>query len=491
MLFQDADLIAVDKPIGWLTHPDRATDRPDVFTFLGGGLGVHHRLDVDTSGVLLFSRSTVGARLLAAGFEGGAAEKRYLAVVDAPLPRSAGTLTGEVPEARGKPAETRYRVLRRGAAGVLVEACPITGRTHQIRAHLAAAGAPIRGDLRYGDPLDVRAPRLMLHCERIALPGGRVFEAPPPVVFAAARGDSAGLRAGLRVDPDNTCFRERNGAGDASPGVYVDRYGDWLWVQHDAGAPEIPLPTARGVYRIDALRDRSQGRQAPPAHVAGGRAPQPLAVRENGIEYRVVLGDHLSTGLFLDQRPQRGWLRARADGARVLNTFAHAGGFTVAAAVGGAARTVSIDLDRDWLARIPGQLEANGVDPDPRRHDTIHGDVFDWLRRLSRRPDRFDIVILDPPSTSVGARGRRWSAAQDYTALVAAALPLVAPGGRLLTVTNHRGVTPARFFELVSAGLPPDAVLERVGTMPLDFPEVGPPPTKSWIWRLGAGLTPG
>jgi 23S rRNA (cytosine1962-C5)-methyltransferase len=125
------------------------------------------------------------------------------------------------------------------------------------------------------------------------------------------------------------------------------------------------------------------------------------------------------------------------------------------------------------------------VDPDPQRHDTIHGDVFDWLRRLSKRPDRFDFVILDPPSTSVGARGRRWSAAQDYAALVTAALPLVAPGGRLLTVTNHRGVTPARFYDLVSAGLPPDAVLERVGAMPIDFPEVGPPPTKSWIWRLG------
>ena len=131
MLFQDADLIAVDKPVGWLTHPDQATERPDVFTFLGGGLGVHHRLDVDTSGVLIFSRSPAGARALAAAFEGGGADKRYLAVVDAPLPRAAGTLTGEVPAARGKPAETRYRVIRRGVAGTRFE--PRGGQRHGRR----------------------------------------------------------------------------------------------------------------------------------------------------------------------------------------------------------------------------------------------------------------------------------------------------------------------------------------------------------------------
>ena len=488
LLFQDADLVAVDKPVGWLTHPDQATGRPDVFTFLGGGLGVHQRLDVDTSGVLVFSRSPAGARLLASAFEGPGpgAEKQYLAVVDTPPPSRAGTLIGEVPAARGRAAETRYRVLRETrAGGFLVEAVPVTGRTHQIRAHLAAAGCPVRGDQRYGDPLDVRAPRLLLHCARLGLPGGRRFEAPAPPCFANALGDSSGLRAHLRQDADNTCYRELNGAGDACPGVYVDRYGAWLWVQHDADAPEVPLPAADGVYRIDALPDRSRGGQPPPRLVSGVAAPEPLGVRENGIEYRVVLGRHLSTGLFLDQRPQRAWVRRHVDGARVLNTFAHAGGFTVAAAVGGAARTVSIDLDRAWLNRIGPQLEANGLPADPARHDTIHGDVFDWVRRLAKRGETFDLVILDPPSTSVGARGRRWSAARDYTDLVRLVAPMVAPGGRLMTVTNHRGVSPARFYDVVSAGLPPESVLERVGAMPIDFPGLGSAPTKSWIWRRG------
>jgi 23S rRNA (cytosine1962-C5)-methyltransferase len=492
ILFQDADLVVVDKPVGWLTHPDDATARPDVFTWLGGGLGVHMRLDVDTSGVLCFSRSPNGAQRLTRAFEHGEIRKRYLAVVEGRPPAREGTLTGEVPEARGRPATTRYRVLATHAATgtTLVEAEPVTGRTHQIRAHFAAAGCPVRGDLRYGHPLDVRAPRLLLHCAALAFDGtaaggGNAFEAPTPAELRAFEGSGA-LRAGLAAGTSHTCWRLLDGAGDGTPGLTVDRYGEWLWVQRAVGAADAALPPARGVYRIDAQADRSHGGQAPPALVAGEAAPEPLSVRENDLEYRVVLGPHLSTGLFLDQRPQRAWLRAHAGGARVLNTFAHAGGFTVAAAAGGAVRTVSIDLERDWLARVGPQLAANGLDPDPARHDTIHGDVFDWLRRLGRRGERYDIVLLDPPSTSIGARGRRWSAAQDYGDLVALAAPLVAPGGYLWTITNHRGLTPESFGARVVSGLPAGVTLERVSAMPVDFPHAGPPPTKSWLWRFPA-----
>ncbi len=498
IVYQDAELVAVDKPVGWLTHADGATGRPDVAGFLaallGGPPGVHHRLDVDTSGVLVFSRSPAGARRLAQAFESGEAEKTYLAVVSARSTERGGVIEAEVPTARGKPARTRWSSLRVGPNWTLVEASPLTGRTHQIRLHFAARGAPVRGDLRYGDPLDVRAPRLLLHALRLTIPGLPRLEAPPPPEFARYRGEAAATtRAALSADPDNTCHRLFHGEADGLPGHFVDRYGDWLWVQHPIDSPEpergLPLHT-RGVYRIDTLRDRSRGGQAPPVLVSGQTAPQPLSVRENGIEYLPILGPHLSTGLFLDQRPQRAWVRANSAGRRVLNTFAHAGGFTVAAAVGGADSTVSIDLERDWLARIGPQLAANGLDADashgsrPRRHDTIHGDVFEWLRRLAKRGEQFDLVILDPPSTSVGARGRRWSAAQHYTELVAAAAPLLAPGAQVLAITNHQGVTPARFATMVQAGLPPGSRLVHASAMPVDFPEDGPPSVKSHVWRV-------
>jgi 23S rRNA (cytosine1962-C5)-methyltransferase len=201
---------------------------------------------------------------------------------------------------------------------------------------------------------------------------------------------------------------------------------------------------------------------------------------EHGTRFRVQLGAHLSTGLFLDQRPQRAWLARNASGLRVLNTFAHAGAFSVAAACAGA-ETVSLDLSKAWLARVATQLRENGLDP--AHHDTIYGDVFDWLPRLAKRGERYDLVILDPPSTSVGTRKRRWSVARDYGALAALAASMVAPGGRLWTVTNHKKTTPNHFVGLVSKTLPADFELERVCPPAVDFPCAGPAPVKTLVWR--------
>jgi 23S rRNA (cytosine1962-C5)-methyltransferase len=167
---------------------------------------------------------------------------------------------------------------------------------------------------------------------------------------------------------------------------------------------------------------------------------------------------------------------------RVLNTFAHAGGFSVAAAVAGA-ETVSVDLSKRWLERIPPQLQENSVEP--ARHDLIYGDVFDWLKRLGNRGERFDLVVLDPPGTSVGKGNKRWSAVRDYPALTALAAPLVAPGGALWTATNVRALPPLRFARLVARGLPDAFGLERVCPPPVDHPTDGPADVKTFVWRRG------
>ena len=499
VLNQNEDLLVVDKPAGWLTHPDGERARPDVVSHFGGGLGVHHRLDVDTSGVLAFSRSPAGARQLSEAFERGGVVKTYLAVVAGHLGEREGVVRGPVPEAPGRDAETRWRVVGRGGAGgawTLIEAQPMTGRTHQIRAHLAKIGHPILGDLRYGDPLDGRAPRLMLHAWRLELATNALrerFEAPPPAAFARFVSPGAagrtGLRAELAASVHTNAYRLVHEAADACPGLRVDRYGDWLWVQRDVDADAsadavVSAFEARGVYQIDGVRDRSRGQQAPPRLVRGEAAPEALDVVEAGVHYRVRLGaGDLSTGLFLDQRDRRAWLARHAGGMSVLNTFAHAGGFSVAAAVGGAARTVSVDLDRAWLARVGPQLEINGVTPDAKRHDTIYGDVFDWLKRLAKRGERFDLVIVDPPSTSVGADGKRFSAGRDYAALAALAAPLVAPGGGLWTITNHRATGPAAFAKMVAHGLGEAFELERAWPMPIDHPEDAAGTVKTLVWR--------
>ncbi len=216
LLFADADLCAVDKPAGVPAQPTLTSDRgalPElVGALLGAPVTLVHRLDRETSGVTAFARTSAAARALAEAFRAGGPEKTYLALcarapappegrVEAPLgpdPRRKGM---RAVDPRGEAAATRYRTLATAPGGeALVEARPETGRTHQIRVHLAHLGASLLGDPRYGGPRQVgelRVPRVMLHARRLELAhpvtgAPLAFEAPVPEDFAAV-GRALGL----------------------------------------------------------------------------------------------------------------------------------------------------------------------------------------------------------------------------------------------------------------------------------------------------------
>jgi RluA family pseudouridine synthase len=214
VLHVDDDLLLVDKPAG--LPSDRTPDpRRDhlvaaagrLLARLGlpveeGGPWIHNRLDRDTTGVVAMALSGRANGPLGAIFAERGAEKVYLALVERvweggdevearePLRAGAGGRV-EVVRSGGKPARTSLRVLARGAGGVLVVARPATGRTHQIRVHLAHRGAPIVGDELYGG---APGPRLMLHAWRLSLPHPVTGEAlavtspiPPDFAREAAR----------------------------------------------------------------------------------------------------------------------------------------------------------------------------------------------------------------------------------------------------------------------------------------------------------------
>ena len=179
--------------------------------------------------------------------------------------------------------------------------------------------------------------------------------------------------------------------------------------------------------------------------------PQGEAViAESGVRYWVRLGDGLSTGIFLDQRDNRRWIHDHDADLRVLNTFSYTCGVSVAAAVGGARRTVSVDASAGALERGRANLALNGLD-DPALHDTLRGDVFEWLPRMARRGDRFDLIVLDPPSYAK-VKKRRFSAMRDYAELLASAAELLAPGGTILCCINHAKVERRRFEQMVREG---------------------------------------
>jgi 23S rRNA pseudouridine955/2504/2580 synthase len=216
VIYEDDELLVLNKPAGLAVHAGSGIQvgviealrelRPDL-----PGLELAHRLDRETSGVLALAKTRPALLALHAFFAGDDVHKRYLALVrgrvadklaqiDAPIEKS-GLRGGErLMEVRGdgKPSLTKVRVRTRYREATLVEAVPVTGRTHQIRVHLAYAGHPLAGDEKYGDPAFDRTlkplglPRLFLHAAELRLPAPfkrRSFEAklPPELEALLAR----------------------------------------------------------------------------------------------------------------------------------------------------------------------------------------------------------------------------------------------------------------------------------------------------------------
>ncbi|OIO97354.1 MAG: hypothetical protein AUK03_02675 [Anaerolineae bacterium CG2_30_64_16] len=279
-------------------------------------------------------------------------------------------------------------------------------------------------------------------------------------------------RAPLATDPATTIYRLVNAAADGLPGLTVDRYGDALVASlydDDDRLPPRPMPEpliallaetaetigARALYV--KYRPKEAGRiaedqvemLAPPKPVWGPDLGEFVAV-EAGLAYLIRPGEGLSVGLFGDMREGRARVRAWADGRRVLNCFAYTCGFGVAAAAGGAIRVLNLDLSKPALAWGQKNYRANGFEPDP--YDFVYGDVFDWLARLAKRGDRFELVILDPPGFS-RTRRRRFSAARDYGELAVLAAGCTAADGLLLACCNVAELPWPRFRDQVLAGL--------------------------------------
>jgi tRNA pseudouridine32 synthase/23S rRNA pseudouridine746 synthase len=177
LIYQDEALLVVSKPAGLLSVPGRGADKQDclaarIQSQFADALVVH-RLDMATSGLLLFARGESMQRRLSQMFRERLISKRYVAVVSGRLAQETGEIDlplicdwpnrprQMVDHAIGKPSLTRYRRLDIDSSTSRVELEPVTGRTHQLRVHLAAIGHPILGDALYGDA--GAAPRLLLH----------------------------------------------------------------------------------------------------------------------------------------------------------------------------------------------------------------------------------------------------------------------------------------------------------------------------------------
>jgi len=485
ILFEDEHLLVVNKPAGWNTHAPSATAGEGLYDWLRhreprwAQLAVVHRLDKETSGVMVLSKSTLANRSLTEQFSRRTVRKRYLLLTDrrppaatlvrrSELARAGARYTSRPPGTGGVPAETRFRIVAANASPWLIEAEPVTGRTHQIRVHAAEAGFPILGDVLYGGS---RAPRLCLHAAQLELchPATghpRQWTVPPAFTADPPRA----LRAAFLDSAETTACRWIHGAADGWPGWYVDRLGSVLLSQSEAALTERQrerLVEWLAQERFDSVYHKRLSRRLrmtpaaslAPSLVFGNPAPHRVDLLENGVRFAVGLEEGYSVGLFLDQRDNRRRLlvnhvcaglpafEAGPAQAEVLNTFAYTCGFSVCAALAGA-RTTSVDLSRNYLEWGQDNFRRNGLAP--ATHTFLRGDAFDWLRRFQRQGRQFALVLLDPPTFSTSKIGGRFQVERDLGRLVAAALPAVQRGGRLFVSSNAARLSPADFLESVS-----------------------------------------
>jgi 23S rRNA (guanine2445-N2)-methyltransferase / 23S rRNA (guanine2069-N7)-methyltransferase len=239
----------------------------------------------------------------------------------------------------------------------------------------------------------------------------------------------------------------------------------------DAVRVVLELPSAHVHVK---RRRRQRGTKAQyERHSQQGRF---FEVGEGDMRFLVNLDDYLDTGLFLDHRPVRAMIRALAPGRRFLNLFAYTGTATVAAALGGARQTVTVDLSRTYLDWADRNIALNVTDTS--EHRTVRADVMAWIKEAARGAPMFDLIFVDPPSFSTSKRmAGTFDVQRDHVFLLKTCLRLLTPDGVLLFSNNLRR------FELDAAALAGLATVEDVSaaTIPQDFARR---PDVHHCWRL-------
>jgi len=270
---------------------------------------------------------------------------------------------------------------------------------------------------------------------------------------------AAALQLRTRLYAGVPHYRLVHAEADGLPGLIVDRYGDVCVIQtNTAGmdrltddilaALDAVVAPAAVLLKNDSPARKLEGLELE-ARILKGEITGAVDLIENGARFVCDPAGGQKTGWFFDQRDNRAMVAAFAAGARVLDTYAYAGGFGVLAAVNGAADVRLVDRSQPALDLAKQAAEANSVAA--RCHFT-RAEVFDELARLDKQNERFDIVICDPPAF-VKSRKDIKPGAQGYRKMTRLAAPLVVPGGLLFVASCSHLVDPTLFAEQVKRGL--------------------------------------
>ena len=282
-------------------------------------------------------------------------------------------------------------------------------------------------------------------------------------------------RSAYYQDDLTTAFRLFNQEGDGFGGLTVDLYGDYaVFSWYNSYVYQIRkviseafrqvFPEVLGTYE----KIRFKGLDYESAHVYGQEAPDFFTVLENGVLYQVFMNDGLMTGIFLDQHEVRGSLvDGLAMGKSLLNMFSYTAAFSVAAVIGGASQTTSVDLAKRSRELSQAHFQANGISTDEHRFVVM--DVFEYFKYAKRKGLTYDVIVLDPPSFARNKK-QTFSVAKDYHKLISQSLEILNPEGIIIASTNAANVSRQKFTEQIDKGFAGRSyqILNKYG-LPADF----------------------
>ncbi|KOP69692.1 50S rRNA methyltransferase [Lysinibacillus sp. FJAT-14745] len=257
-------------------------------------------------------------------------------------------------------------------------------------------------------------------------------------------------------DSQTTAFRIFNGEGDGIGGLTIDFFDSYYMVGwYSAGiysfkemVYEALAETVdyKAIYEKKRFDTKGQYMEQDD-FVMGTPGEFPIIVTENSMKYAVNLNDGAMTGIFLDQREVRLAIRERyAEGKNMLNTFSYTGAFSVAAALGGAVKTTSVDVAKRSLAKTIEQFSVNSIDYESQ--DIKVMDVFNYFKYAQRHNLKFDLVVLDPPSFA-RTKERTFSTAKDYPKLLVDTIAITEKNGIIVASTNNASFGMKKFKSFI------------------------------------------
>lgn len=434
-----------------------------------------HRLDKITTGCFVATTSPEDCAAVSKLWSEGAIHKVYWFITDKKPQQPQWEVASPID---GKSAKTTFRILKNDESFYLIEATPMTGRTHQIRIHAQESKTPLLGDVEYhGTPF----PLTFLHCLEIRSDHFQ-FQSPPPIFYDQLSLLKKpllcqwlmSLDRRKRLYPEllthNQCVRLIHNEGTP---LRVDLLGDvahagW-WRDTEPSSQELQaLEDFFSLIGISqwSLQNYGKNRDSLDKFFVD-RAPETWTASENQIQYEFSKSVGAAPGLFLDQRNHRRWVQNNSKNKKVLNLFAYTGGFSLNAAKGEASEVFTVDLSPKYKQWAQKNFRLNLFESHTYKFYDM--DSFDYLQFAKKKNLLFDLIICDPPSFSRNKKDT-FQIDRDFKKLIEMCLERISSQGHLLFSTNFEEWTAAQWeLKLKSSFSSQDIEINNNFSMQWDF----------------------